>query len=89
MIRGWANALRAGHVIEAANLFALPAVVPDGVHDAQRFSTSTRVREFNRGLAVRAHGSSTGGARRLVVIGHVRAPENARARRAMQRATAT
>jgi hypothetical protein len=51
VIRAWAAAMSAGHVAEAADLFALPAVIADGVHEAQRVSEREAVLEFNRSLA--------------------------------------
>ena len=49
IIRGWADALRAGHVAEAARFFAVPAVVANG-GPLLRLLTRAAVEEFNRGL---------------------------------------
>jgi hypothetical protein len=51
VIRAWAEAMSAGHVVEATDLFALPTVIADGVHDARRVSEREAVLEFNRSLA--------------------------------------
>jgi hypothetical protein len=50
VIRGWADALRAGHVDKASAFFALPAVVADGVNPTRRLADRAAIREFNRGL---------------------------------------
>ena len=51
VIRAWAAAMSAGHVVEAADLFALPAVIADGIHAPQRLSEREAVLEFNRSIA--------------------------------------
>ena len=50
VIRGWANALRAGRVKEAADFFAVPTIVLDGTNPRRSLSDMAAVREFNRGL---------------------------------------
>ena len=49
VIRGWADALRAGHVAEAARFFAIPAVVSNGTPPVPLRSRSD-VEFFNRAL---------------------------------------
>ena len=50
VIRGWADALRTGHVNQAARFFAVPVTVLDGVNPLRQLPTRAAVREFNRGL---------------------------------------
>ena len=50
VIRGWANALRAGHIARAARFFAVPALVADGTNPLRRLKNRTAVVEFNRDL---------------------------------------
>ncbi len=50
VIRGWADALRAGRVNKAADFFAVPAFVLDGTNPRRRLPNLNAVREFNRGL---------------------------------------
>jgi hypothetical protein len=50
VIRGWADALRAGRVKEAAGFFAVPALVLDGTNPRRSLADKAAVREFNRGL---------------------------------------
>jgi len=50
VIRGWADALRAGHVNAAAKFFDVPVTVLDGSNPLRSLSRSAEVREFNRGL---------------------------------------
>jgi hypothetical protein len=50
VIRGWANALRAGHVNQAAAFFALPALIADGTSPKRRVADRNEIRDFNRGL---------------------------------------
>ena len=50
VIRGWADALRAGHVNEAAGFFAIPARVLDGTNPLRELPNRDAVRDFNRGL---------------------------------------
>jgi hypothetical protein len=50
VIRGWADALRAGKVNEAARFFAVPTVVLDGTNPQRTLPNMKAVRNFNRGL---------------------------------------
>jgi hypothetical protein len=50
VIRGWSDALRAGHVAEAARFFALPAEVLDGTNPRRALLDRSAALEFNRGL---------------------------------------
>ena len=50
VIRGWADALRSGHVNQAAAYFALPATVLDGTNPLRQLPSRSAVRDFNRGL---------------------------------------
>jgi hypothetical protein len=50
VIRGWANALRAGHVNQAAAFFSLPAFIADGTTPKRRVADRAEIRAFNRGL---------------------------------------
>jgi hypothetical protein len=50
VIRGWADALRAGHVNAASRFFAIPAVVADGTNPQRSLDDLEAVRQFNRGL---------------------------------------
>jgi hypothetical protein len=50
VIRGWADALRAGHVEEASQFFALPSIVADGTNPVRPLEDLIAVRQFNRGL---------------------------------------
>jgi hypothetical protein len=50
VIRGWADALRAGHVNEASRFFAIPAMVADGTNPLRRLGNRKAVRNFNLGL---------------------------------------
>jgi hypothetical protein len=50
VIRAWADALRTGHVNQAASLFAIPATVLDGTNPLRRLADRSDVRDFNRGL---------------------------------------
>jgi hypothetical protein len=50
VIRGWADALRAGHVRQAAGFFAVPTIVFDGTNAQRTLPNMTAVRNFNRGL---------------------------------------
>jgi hypothetical protein len=50
VIRGWADALRAGRVNEAAGFFAVPALVLDGTNPQRKLPNIGAVRDFNRGL---------------------------------------
>ena len=50
VIRGWADALRAGHVNQASAFFALPAFIADGQTPKRRVADRAEIRAFNRGL---------------------------------------
>jgi hypothetical protein len=50
VIRGWSDALRAGHVNKAASYFALPVAVADGTNPLRPLADRAAVRQFNRGL---------------------------------------
>ena len=50
VIRGWADALRAGHVDQASAFFALPAIISDGVNPTRRVVDRSAIKDFNRGL---------------------------------------
>jgi hypothetical protein len=50
VIRGWADALRAGRVNQAATFFAVPTIVLDGTNPQRTLPNMTAVRNFNRGL---------------------------------------
>jgi hypothetical protein len=50
VIKGWADALRAGHVKQAASFFAVPAFVADGVNPKRRLPDLASILDFNRGL---------------------------------------
>jgi hypothetical protein len=50
VIRGWADALRAGKVNRAARFFAVPTIVLDGTNPQRTLPNMKAVRNFNRGL---------------------------------------
>jgi hypothetical protein len=50
VIRGWADALRAGHVSAAAQFFALPVLVADGVNPLHSLKKRADVVQFNKTL---------------------------------------
>jgi hypothetical protein len=50
VIRGWADALRAGRVKEAAAFFAVPTTVVDGTNPKRSLPDKAAVLDFNRGL---------------------------------------
>jgi hypothetical protein len=50
VIRGWADALRTGHVNEAASFFKKGALVLDGTNPQRALPDLAAIREFNRGL---------------------------------------
>lgn len=50
VIKGWANALRSGHLDEAARFFAVPAIVLDGTNPRRQLPDLDAVRDFNKGL---------------------------------------
>jgi hypothetical protein len=49
VIRGWADALRAGHVEQASRFFAIPTTVADGTNPLRKLPDRDSVRAFNRG----------------------------------------
>jgi hypothetical protein len=49
VIQGWADALRAGHVAEASDFFAVPALVSNPA-PLLRLPSRAAVEDFNRGL---------------------------------------
>jgi hypothetical protein len=50
VIRGWADALRAGHVAQAASFFALPVLIADGTNPLRRLRKRADVVDFNKNL---------------------------------------
>jgi hypothetical protein len=50
VIRGWSDALRAGHVSAAASFFALPVLVADGVNPLHSLKKRGDVVDFNKTL---------------------------------------
>ena len=50
VIRGWADALRAGQVNRAAQFFATPTIVLDGANPQRTLPDRQAVLDFNRGL---------------------------------------
>ena len=50
VIRGWADALRAGHIDQASKFFAIPTLVADGTNPLRRLGNRNAVKAFNRGL---------------------------------------
>jgi len=50
VIRGWADALRAGHVEQASRFFAVPTTVADGANPQRQLPDRDAVRAFNAGL---------------------------------------
>ena len=50
VIRGWADALRAGHVNEASAFFAIPSFVLNGPPPVLRLGNRNAVKAFNRAL---------------------------------------
>lgn len=50
VIRGWADALRAGKVNRAAQFFAIPTTVLDGTNPQRTLPDLAAIRDFNRGL---------------------------------------
>jgi hypothetical protein len=50
VIRGWADALRAGHVGAAAQFFALPVLIADGVNPLHPLKKRADVVDFNKTL---------------------------------------
>src|SRR5918999_2336295 len=74
VIRGWADALRAGHVAEASDFFAVPAVV---ANPSPFLSLQTRaaVEAFNRALPCGARLLATERGQRSLVIATFRLTE--------------
>jgi hypothetical protein len=75
VIRGWSDALRAGHVAEAARFFKVPAVVFDGTNPRRALPDRAAVEEFNRGLPCGARLVSTERGQGSFVIGTFRLTE--------------
>jgi hypothetical protein len=50
VIRGWADALRAGHVAAAAEFFALPVLIADGINPLHPLKHRADVVDFNKTL---------------------------------------
>jgi len=50
VIRGWADALRAGHVAQAASFFAVPVLIADGTNPLRRLRHRADVVDFNKNL---------------------------------------
>jgi hypothetical protein len=50
IIRGWADALRAGHVAQAARFFAIPTLVADGTNPLRPLKHRDEILSFNRSL---------------------------------------
>jgi hypothetical protein len=50
VIRGWADALRAGHVDAAAEFFALPVLIADGINPLHPLKHRADVIDFNKTL---------------------------------------
>ena len=75
VIRGWADALRTGHVKEAARFFAVPATVLDGVNPIRQLEDLADVRDFNRGLPCGARLVETARAEGALVIATFRLTE--------------
>jgi hypothetical protein len=48
VIKGWAAALRAGHINKAAAFFAIPAFIADGTTPKRRVADIAEIRDFNR-----------------------------------------
>ena len=51
VIRAWANAMSAGRVGVAAELFNVPTTIADGIHEAQQLHDRKSILAFNRSLA--------------------------------------
>jgi hypothetical protein len=67
VIRGWSDALRAGHVAEAARFFRVPAEVFDGLNPRRALPDRAAVEQFNRGLPCGAKLITTQRQRRFVI----------------------
>jgi hypothetical protein len=75
VIRGWSDALRAGHVAEAARFFAVPSEVFDGVNPRRPLLDRDAVEQFNRGLPCGARLVATERGQGSLVIGTFRLTE--------------
>jgi hypothetical protein len=75
VIRGWADALRSGHVNQAAAYFAIPATVLDGTNPLRQLPSRSAVRDFNRGLPCGARLLETERGQRSYVIATFRLTE--------------
>jgi hypothetical protein len=75
VIRGWSDALRAGHVAQAAGFFALPVEVFDGANPLRALADREAVLEFNRGLPCGARLVATERGRQSLVIATFRLTE--------------
>jgi len=74
VIRGWADALRAGHVTEASRFFAVPALVSNPA-PLLRLPSRAAVMAFNRGLPCGARLVDTERGERALVIATFRLTE--------------
>jgi hypothetical protein len=72
VIRGWADALRTGHVNQAARYFAVGALVLDGTKPRRELPDVDAIREFNRGLPCGARLVGTKRGEGLFVIARFR-----------------
>jgi len=75
VIRGWADALRAGDVRRAARFFAIPTVVLDGTNPQRTLPNMQAVRTFNRGLPCGARLVRTARGRGSLVVATFRLTE--------------
>jgi hypothetical protein len=75
VIRGWSDALRAGHVAEAARFFRVPSEVFDGLNPRRALPDRASVEEFNRGLPCGARLVATERGQGSFVIGTFRLTE--------------
>jgi hypothetical protein len=75
VIRRWSDALRAGHVVDAARLFRVPADVFDGVNPRRALPDRAAIEKFNRGLPCGARLVSTTRGQGSFVIGTFRLTE--------------
>jgi hypothetical protein len=75
VIRGWSDALRAGHVAEAARFFRVGAEVFDGLNPRRALPDRAAVEQFNRGLPCGARLVATERGQGSFVIGTFRLTE--------------
>jgi hypothetical protein len=75
VIRGWADALRAGNVNRAARFFAVPTIVLDGTNPQRTLPNMKAVRNFNRGLPCGARLVKTARGRGSFVVATFRLTE--------------